>query len=239
MKKTVLFFVILTLFVFMCCACSSNQNIKETGESTQPNSSASESDLSSSSGDNDVSQKKLSLEDVRNHTSIMEDHMYCGENENGNGVFMEYKGNDTIVVIPEKYKNLSITSIGKYVFGNGSIVQGLSFPDSLLEVGDYSCGSNTKLQVVVMGNNVERVGESAFQGCSSLHTVVLNDSLKTISPFAFAMCTALESIEIPSSVSTIDNTSFYGHMDGFTIIGEVGSYAEEFANANGIIFKSK
>ena len=76
-----------------------------------------------------------------------------------------------------------------------------------------------------------------FTECQSLSEVILPESLQTIGDYTFSNCTSLQSIQIPAKVTTISTTAFNG-IDGLTIKGTSGTYAEMFAVQNGYTFKA-
>ena len=88
----------------------------------------------------------------------------------------------------------------------------------------------------------------AFEGNKKLKTVKIAYGAQVIGYSAFNNCTSLQEITIPASVTKIgsaeqggadliDSYVFRDHPTGMTICGKKGSFAEAFANANGIQFK--
>lgn len=75
--------------------------------------------------------------------------------------------------------------------------------------------------------------------CTNLKEIILNDGLLKLDKFSLSGSDNLTRIEIPSSVAEIHYTAFYIVPESFTIIGEAGSYAEQYANSEGITFEVK
>ena len=93
------------------------------------------------------------------------------------------------IVIPKFIENdgitYTITSIGRYAFGNCSGLTSVTIP-----------------------NSVKSIKVGAFDGCSSLESITIPDSVKTIGDFAFQGCEGLKSITISNSVTEIGYWAF-------------------------------
>ena len=107
-------------------------------------------------------------------------------------------------------------------------------------MGTGAFGLNDDLQVIVFGSGMRTIEDGgAFLNCVNLRQVVLNDGLEYIGSNCFSGCDNLKEIEIPSSVTKIHPTAFFSCADDLTIIGEAGSYAEQYAKENNINFRAK
>lgn len=107
-----------------------------------------------------------------------------------------------------------------------------------------SCSS---LKTVKLAPSVSTIGDWAFFDCTSLKSVKLPPGVGIIGEWAFLGCRSLKSITIPSSVGFIGDIAF-GYCDisltgkktpGFTVIGEKGSAAEQYAKENSLKFKTQ
>ncbi len=78
----------------------------------------------------------------------------------------------------------------------------------------------------------------AFGGCVKLSRVALRAGLKNIGDEAFAGCASLTDVDIPASVEAIGRRSFAGCSPDLVISGDGGTYAETFADENGIPFEA-
>lgn len=167
--------------------------------------------------------------------------MDCRDEEWGEYVELQgYRGHEPIVVIPETVGGLPVERINDYRFSNSCFVRGIRLSDSIQVLGRGAFGLNDDLQIIVFGSGMRTIeDEGAFQNCVNLRQVVLNDGLEYIGSFCFSGCDSLKEIEIPASVTFIHNTAFFACAEDLTIIGEAGSYAEQYAKENEINFQAK
>ena len=69
-----------------------------------------------------------------------------------------------------------------------------------------------------------------------VRVVYIPDDTETIGAGAFARCPNLAQVRVPLSVTAIAADAFAGCPAGLVIFGTPGSYAEDFAEANGYLF---
>lgn len=105
-----------------------------------------------------------------------------------------------------------ITDLNTTTFQNSYDLESVEVPSTLKNIPAY-CFYNCGLKTVYIANGVESIGDSAFVYCRNL-----------------------KKVEIPSSVITFGSNIFGGCSENLYIMGEVGSEAESYANANGITF---
>jgi len=132
----------------------------------------------------------------------------------------------------------SITTLENYAFQNCSSLKSVTFNNGLEKINYGSFLNCTKLERVVLPNSVTTIGSNAFKGCTSLKYVAVSSGVTSLSGTnIFANCTSLQTVIIPESVTAINANTFTGcNLSILTIYGKAGSYAETFANANGINF---
>lgn len=121
-----------------------------------------------------------------------------------NGVLKSYVGSDTCVSIPE-----GVTKVGKKAFS----------------------GKNKIKEVIFPQNSLKSIEAGAFASCKSIKNLMLPKGLLQIGDNAFTDCAALEYVFIPDSVALIGEDLF-GSNHSVIILGETGSEAEKYANAN-------
>ena len=116
--------------------------------------------------------------------------------------------------IKELVIELGVESIGAYAF--------------------YGCEGLTEIAIP---QSVVSVGTCAFRSCSSLGSLTIAAGVKSVSDFAFAYCTGLAEAELPKSLTSIAQTAFKGD-NGMLLYVYEGSYAESFAETNGIPYET-
>lgn len=107
------------------------------------------------------------------NVTINGDWAFCKQN----GKIVAYLGSESIINIPDKIDNITVTGIGTYAF------------------------SSSKITSVTIPNTVTIIGVKAFSGCSNLTNLTIPNSVKTIATYAFDGCENLTNITIPSSVN--------------------------------------
>ena len=133
-------------------------------------------------------------------------------------------------------------------------------PDEYDAIGENAFDTFSSLTEVTIPEGITRIDREAFSGCWRLKKISLPKTLRSIGSEAFAE-TGLESIEIPEGVTEIGDRVFYlcdklekvvipssvmkigkdlfiktagKETATTTIYGEAGSFAESYANENGI-----
>jgi hypothetical protein len=82
---------------------------------------------------------------------------------------------------------------------------------------------------------VTEIGENAFSKCKNLKEVKIGKGLSAIPECCFSNCSKLKKVVIPDNVTDISLLAFKNCSD-FTILGNLGSYAETYAKENNIPF---
>lgn len=138
-------------------------------------------------------------------------------NESGNEYTVTGVGEETIIVIPEKYNGIPVTTIqGQY--GKGAFAR-------------------KAITSVVLPDGIVTIGTNTFSNCSALTEIKIgeNSGLTTIGNNAFSGCGALQSVFIPAKVSQIGDSAF--NNDGainFTVAKE----NEVFRSENGHLIET-
>ncbi len=92
-------------------------------------------------------------------------------------------------------------------------------------------GNNKIKEVIFPKNSLKSIEADAFASCKSIKDLMLPKGLLQIGDNAFKDCTALEYVFIPDSVVLIGEDLF-GSNHSVIVLGETGSEAEKYANAN-------
>lgn len=133
---------------------------------------------------------------------------------------VSYKGNDEIVIIPERIGDEIVSELGKQAFA-------VTRPHIKKELRE-SCAH---IKEVRMSDSVKVIGEGVFEGCENLEKVVLSKSIKVIPDTAFADCKKLRAIDLHKGISVIGRRSFYGCSSLEKI--EIPEGVERFSNTTG------
>ena len=83
----------------------------------------------------------------------------------------KYYGSLSDVVIPDTYKNYTVTTIGHSVFDNDGI-KTVVVPDTVTDIQDYAFASNKNMTSIKLPANLEHLGTNAFFYCMSLEVHV-------------------------------------------------------------------
>ena len=96
----------------------------------------------------------------------------------------------------------------------------------------YAIGKTDNVYTVPSGTT--KIGEDAFEKSQNLNRIIIPDDTKVIGNWAFEYSSSLQYVEIPASVTEIGENAFEQCPNNITIICQSGSYAEDYANKQGI-----
>lgn len=117
------------------------------------------------------------------------------------------------VLVPKRYLGLPVRAVSQEAFRGEATLSRILLPDSLEEIQDM-----------------------AFMGCSTLHELVIPQGVTRIGAYAFADCSALKCVTLPDSVREIAASAFTGCSPDLVLLGANGSYVQQFANTQGLMF---
>ena len=128
-----------------------------------------------------------------------------------NGIGVYYDGHTNIlsesnIVIPEKIKGITVTSIGANAFDMCSNLTSVTIPDSVTSIGNYAF-SDTGLTSITIPDSVTNIGIGVFEW-SELTSITIPDSVTSIGDSAFTYSYSLTSVTLPDSVTSIGNYAF-------------------------------
>ncbi|MDR1185070.1 MAG: leucine-rich repeat protein [Coriobacteriales bacterium] len=147
----------------------------------------------------------------------------------------EWLSTDIDLELPSTINGEPVTSIGKNAFLNTDSLRSIIIPSTVRHIGLGAFFQVSNLTKVVLTQGLILIDRSAFNGCSLLTEVTIPDTCLHIGKLAFYNCMNLERVRIPMSVGAIAKDAFLG-CPNLVIIGSSGSYAEEYAKAQGIEF---
>nr|WP_288683515.1 leucine-rich repeat protein [uncultured Anaerobutyricum sp.] len=150
----------------------------------------------------------------------------------GEGAFYECGGLSDIAV-PN-----SVKSLGSRAFENCDALAKVSISDSVTSMGEkafYDCDALTDVK---LGTGITQIPTSCFEHCDALPSVVLPYRVSKVGDNAFKNCVALTEITIPRATTSI-SSSVFSYPAKMTVYGISGTYAETFANQQGMKFVNK
>ncbi len=147
------------------------------------------------------------------------------------GAFAFYKSSLEHLVVPG-----SVTEIGAYAFSKSTIKE-ITLPKTLTEISD-GLFDYCDLDSLTIPDTVTKIGSFAFFTVWNLTTVVIPEGCTSIGEYAFYECRDLTSVTIPKSVTEIGDHAF-DLCENLTLWVAEGSYAQEYAEENGLTFSIK
>lgn len=129
--------------------------------------------------------------------------------------------------------NDNIKIIGEGAFSDRN-TQNIVLPESLEVIERYAF-STQNLKEINIPNTIKTIEEGAFAGCYKMNECNIPNSVERIERYAFSSIDKLK-ITIPSSVKYIHPQAF-DDVNDLKIIGEKGSFAEEYAEIFDVDFE--
>ena len=135
------------------------------------------------------------------------------------------------IKIPDSVTTIELGAFNDTLWYNNQ-PDGLLYAGKVLYLYKGEMPENTK---ITLKNDTSGIADNAFSYCTNLTNIKIPDSVTIIGAWAFFSCPNLTAIEIPSSVIGIGVYALLG-CGNLTIYGNIGSYAESYANTNVIPF---
>ena len=129
----------------------------------------------------------------------------------------------------------SVTSIGFSAFEECTNLKRVTLSKNLSSLDDRVFSNCNLLSDISLPDSLTSMGRSVFSQCKSLSSITIPNGVTKINDYTFGWCDGLKNITIPESVISISENAFY-NSSNLTINGYPGSYAQTFANNNGISF---
>ncbi|MEG1752185.1 MAG: leucine-rich repeat protein [Clostridia bacterium] len=101
---------------------------------------------------------------------------------------------DLRIVIPEKHKNMPVTSISYGGFRDCNMLEDIIIPFGMAIISDFSFSGCNKLSSINLPDSITNIGENSFNECFMLTYLTIPSSVTKIGQAPFACCINLESI---------------------------------------------
>jgi len=154
----------------------------------------------------------------------------------------------------------NLTDTGDFMFYNCFSLEGVTLPSNLKVIGNSAFENCTSLKTIIIPNGVTKIGYRAFIMCKLLENIIIPNTVEIIDFNAFAHCYGFTNIVIPNSVKSIGDYAFYYNTNlteitipksvteigfltfgstnqSFKIKGDGGSYAQNYAGSNSVLFE--
>lgn len=102
----------------------------------------------------------------------------------GDGVLIQYNGDETEIKIPRRAKIIS------GAFAGNTDIESVSLNSEVRIIGDMAFMGCTSLKSVNIPDSVTEIGQDAFYGCGAMNSVSLSQNIERIGKNAFDYCGA-------------------------------------------------
>ena len=119
--------------------------------------------------------------------------------EDGTYRITRYKGDQTVVAVPEKIGKVKVTAIGAGAFA----------ADSRFCKNEEEIRRRNTITVISLPDSISSIEIRAFCDCKGLTRIDLPSTLKTIETETFSGCSGLTYINLPSTITQINTRAFY------------------------------
>jgi hypothetical protein len=133
--------------------------------------------------------------------------------------------------------DIKAASIGSAAFkGCYSLVR-ISVSDRVKSIGSEAFAGCSSLETIHLSTAIKQLGDNLFTDCAYLQSVVIPYGVEKIGASCFTNCSKLTDVMIPQSTTTIPE-GIFSYLDRVTIRGVSGSYAQTYAQNQGITFSA-
>ena len=113
------------------------------------------------------------------------------------------------IVIPDTYRGLPVTSIGKKAFFNKSDVTSIVIGKNVRSIGEHAFANCSYITFITIPEGLTTIGASAFASCRSIGgSLVIPEGVEVIQKNTFAYCGSIEHITLGSGVKRIEESAF-------------------------------
>ncbi len=173
-------------------------------------------------------------------TSLKQISLPSGIKKIGHHTFYECSSLES-VALPSQ-----LEEIGMGAFSGCENLTVINIPDTLEALPELCFEECNSLAETVIPNSITTIESNCFSGCDSLSYVSIGSGMTSIGSRAFYNCPAMQSIYLPPSVKKIgeeavgyrSNNDKSALIEDFTVSGKESSPAEDYAKANGLMFRT-
>lgn len=196
-----------------------------------------------------------SLESISFHDDIQ----YVGNNAFFNTIWLNDATNGFAIAGNYLYKYVgsggsitvpySVKIIGSEAFALNTNITRVIIQDGVDKIMGGAFYRCENLQTVVISSTVMSIGNQGFYGCKNLANITFNEGLLSIGSKCFLSCSSLKYAIMPTTLTQIGDLAFgfdysdiystYSMIDGFTLVGDEDSTAQEYAKAKMINFQTR
>lgn len=127
-----------------------------------------------------------------------------------------------------------VVAIAPKAFEGCAALRRVILPESLQRIGEMAFSGCTHIARIVIPGSVARVGTLAFAKCQELTRVRIEPGVQALGPSCFSKCSGLTRVDIPASVVSLGGGVFFGCGKQLTLYGAEGSFAQKYAQFNGL-----
>lgn len=102
----------------------------------------------------------------------------------GDGILIDYNGEDTEVTLPKRVKQIAGAFAGR------TDITSVTLSTNVISIGDMAFMGCSSLKSVNIPTSVTDIGKEAFYGCTSINSIYLGDEITSIGKDAFQYCGA-------------------------------------------------
>lgn len=128
-----------------------------------------------------------------------------------------------------------ILNVERGVFSGCENLSQINIPEGVITISERAFESCFALTSVNIPKSVTTIGDSAFFSCLTLSRIEIPNGVKSIGDFAFSVCVGLSDVILSNELTGIGEFAF-ADCEKLIVHAPSGSFAEQFARENNILF---
>ena len=141
--------------------------------------------------------------------------------DDGTYILTAYRGEDTVVYVPDKVGKADVTELDNAVFSpsakrisNAEVrrrITKIIIPETVVQIGNEAFRDCERLEEIAIPDSVRKMGTHMFTGCKNLKSVTLSQNQSgAIGEWFFSGCRSLQQLTLPKRITALDSCSFFG-----------------------------